>query len=149
MMLGRSSTHRSIVGRTIPSLAAMTLLAALVPAGPSQAAVQVVTKATVSYTPPDTNSADITLAGGIFGTQQSVNNCVSNNTLTTSSPANIQVDWACKLAATPNPGGAALAFILQKQAESQARTSVAQPVPGPQPTMPNPCKGVPKNPLCA
>jgi hypothetical protein len=100
-------------------------------------------------TPPDPNSADITLAGGLFGTQQSVNNCLSNNSLTTSSPANIQVNWACKLSTTPNPGGAALAFILQKQAESQARTSVAQPVPGPQPSMPNPCKGVPKNPLCA
>jgi hypothetical protein len=100
-------------------------------------------------TPPDPNSADITLAGGVFGTQQSVNNCVSNNTLTTSSPANIQVGWACKLPTTPNPGGAALGYILQKQAESQARTSVPQPVPGSQPTMPNPCKGVPKNPLCA
>ena len=45
--------------------------------------------------------------------------------------------------------GDALGFVLQKQAESQARASVPQPVPPPQPTMRNPCKGVPKNPLCA
>src|SRR5262249_59276539 len=81
-------------------------------------------------TPPDTNSADITLAGGLFGTQQSVNNCVSNNKLTTSSPANIQVNWACKLPTTPNPGAAALAFILQQQPKAHARTHLAQPVPG-------------------
>jgi hypothetical protein len=97
----------------------------------------------------DPSSTDITLAGGIFGAQQSVNNCVSGNTFTTSSPANIQDTWSCKHATTPNPGGSALGFILQKQAESQARTSVPQPVPPSQPTMPNPCKGVPKNPLCA
>ena len=97
----------------------------------------------------DPSSTDITLAGGIFGAQQSVNNCVSGNTFTTSSPANIQDTWSCKHATTPNPGGSALGFILQKQAESQARTSVPQPVPPSQPTMPNPCKGVPKNPLCS
>src|SRR5215475_8044971 len=48
-MLGRSSTRRSIGSWTVPSVAAVTLLAALVPAGSSQAAVQVVTKATVPY----------------------------------------------------------------------------------------------------
>src|SRR5262249_58082196 len=45
-------------------------------------------------TPGDANSADITLAGGIFGAQRSVNNCVSGNKLTTSSPANIQDMWS-------------------------------------------------------
>ena len=100
-------------------------------------------------TPGDPSSTDITLAGGIFGAQQSVNNCVSGNSLTTSSPPNIQDTWSCKNSTTPNPGGDALGFILQKQAESQARVSVPQPVPPPQPTMRNPCKGVPKNPLCA
>jgi hypothetical protein len=100
-------------------------------------------------TPGDPSSTDITLAGGIFGAQQSVNNCVSGNSLSTSSPPNIQDTWSCKHSTAPNPGGDALGFILQKQAESQARVSVPQPVPPPQPTMPNPCKGVPKNPLCA
>ena len=100
-------------------------------------------------TPGDPSSTDITLAGGIFGAQQSVNNCVSGNSLATSSPPNIQDTWSCKNSTTPNPGGDALGFILQKQAESQARVSVPQPVPPPQPTMRNPCKGVPKNPLCA
>ena len=48
-MLGRPSTHRSIGRQSVPSLAVVALLAALVPAGPSPAAVQVVTKATVPY----------------------------------------------------------------------------------------------------
>jgi hypothetical protein len=99
-------------------------------------------------TPPDPNSADITLLGGLFGTQTSVNNCLSSNRLLTSSPANIQDTWGCRHSTTPNPGGAALAFVLTKQAESQNRTSVPQPAPPPQPSMPKPCKGVPKNPLC-
>src|SRR5262249_32298471 len=99
--------------------------------------------------PGDPSSADITLAGGLFGAQQSVNNCVSLNSLATSSPPNIQGTWSCKHATTPNPGGDALGFILPKQAQSPARAPVPQPTPPPQPTMPSPCRGVPKNPLCA
>ncbi len=96
----------------------------------------------------DPNSTDVTLAGGLFGAQQSVNNCVSRNQLTSSSPPNIQGQWSCHNRTTPNPGGAALGYILALQARSQARTSVPQPVPPAQPTMPNPCRGVPRNPLC-
>ena len=48
-MLDRSCTRRSIGGWTVPSLAVVTFLTALAPAGSSQAAVQVVTKASVSY----------------------------------------------------------------------------------------------------
>jgi hypothetical protein len=51
-MLGRSSVRCSIGRRTAPSLAVVALVALLAPlgpAGPSQAAVQVVTKATVTY----------------------------------------------------------------------------------------------------
>jgi len=98
--------------------------------------------------PSVTGAADITLLGGLFGTQTSVNNCVSGNTLSTSSPANIQGAWSCKNRTTPNPGGEALLYILGLQAASQARVSVGQPPPPPQPTMPNPCRGVPSNPLC-
>src|SRR5262249_57963987 len=108
-------------------------------------------KFTNNGTPPDPHSADITLVGGLFGAQQSVNNCVSNNTFTSSSPANIELTWSCKLPTTPNPGAGApeLLFILQKQTESQARTSVPHTIPPPQPSMVDPCKGVPKNPLCS
>jgi hypothetical protein len=97
----------------------------------------------------DPSSTDVTLAGGIFGAMKSVNNCVSANRLTTSSPANIQGTWSCRNRTTPNPGSAALGYILALQAASQARTSMPQPVPPAQKTMPNPCGGVPKNPLCS
>jgi hypothetical protein len=100
-------------------------------------------------TNPDAVSGDITLAGGIFGTMQSVNNCVSGNQMTTSTPPDIQTGWSCHNLTTPNPGFAALARILELQSESQARTSVPQPVPPAQPTMPAPCAGVPANPLCS
>ncbi|HLK11983.1 MAG TPA: hypothetical protein VKW76_11425 [Candidatus Binatia bacterium] len=99
-------------------------------------------------TPNVTGSTDITLVGGLFGTQTSVNNCVSGNTISTSSPANIQGTWSCKNRTTPNPGGEALLYLLNLQAASQARTSVGQPPPPPQPSMGNPCAGVPRNPLC-
>ena len=97
---------------------------------------------------PDPSAGDITLAGGLFGQQMSTNNCFARNTFTTSTPADIEGTWGCKNQTTPNPGGDALNYILALQAASQARTSVPQPAPPAQPTMPNPCKGVPKNPLC-
>ncbi len=100
---------------------------------------------------PDPNAGDVTLAdlGGAFGEPNgSVNNCFAGNILTTSSPANIQIGWSCHKTTTPNAGLGALGYILGLQAASQARTSVPQPAPPPQPTMPNPCAGVPSNPLC-
>ena len=48
-MSRRSSSHRSTGPRSVSALAVASLLAALVPASPSRAAVQVVTKAAVSY----------------------------------------------------------------------------------------------------
>ena len=94
-------------------------------------------------------SGDITLAGGIFGAMLSVNNCVSGNNPGKTYPANIETQWGCQNETTPNPGGDPLNYILDLQAQSQARTSVPQPVPPPQPTMFQPCAGVPVNPLCA
>ncbi len=92
--------------------------------------------------------ADIGLAGGAFGTKRSVNNCLSGNSFTTSIPAHIQGTWGCQHATTPNPG-AALAFeILRLESESSGRQSLPQPAPPPQPTMPHPCRGLPRNPLC-
>jgi hypothetical protein len=92
--------------------------------------------------------ADIGLAGGLFGAKRSVNNCLSGNVFSTSIPADIQTTWGCQHANTPNPGSALLAELLALQSESSHRTSVPQPAPGPQPTMPHPCRAVPRNPLC-
>ncbi|HYC21143.1 MAG TPA: hypothetical protein VEI94_00495 [Candidatus Bathyarchaeia archaeon] len=94
-------------------------------------------------------NGDITLAGGVFGQKLSVNNCVSNNHPAKSFPADIEGTWGCQNLTTPNPGGDPINWILELQAASQARTSVAQPVPPAQATMPNPCAGVPANPLCS
>jgi hypothetical protein len=99
-------------------------------------------------TNPDPSAGDITLLGGLFGQQLSTNNCLSGNTFTTSTPAAIEGTWGCQNSTTPNPGATALGYVLALQAASQARTSVPQPAPGAQPSMPHPCKGVPKNPLC-
>jgi hypothetical protein len=92
--------------------------------------------------------ADIGMAGGVFGIKNSVNNCLSGNTFTTSIPANIQGTWGCQNTTTPNPGGALISEVVSLSSQSGARHSVRQPAPGPQPTMPHPCRGVPRNPLC-
>ena len=97
-------------------------------------------------TNPNAHAADITLLGGLFG--DSTNNCFSHNILTDTFPADLQTGWSCKFKTTPNPGIGALNYVLGLQAASQARTSVPQPAPGPQPTMKSPCAGVPRNPLC-
>jgi hypothetical protein len=98
--------------------------------------------------PNQVGSADITLLGGLFGTQTSVNNCASGNQLTTSSPPDIQGMWSCRLRTTPNPGGAALGYVLALMTASEGRTQVGQPAPPSLPTMNTPCAGVPSNPLC-
>ncbi len=96
----------------------------------------------------DPAAADVVLAGGLFGTQTSTDNCLLGNTLTTTTPADLEGAWSCRNATTPNPGADALSFILALQAASQGRSQVPQPAPPAQPTMPNPCHGVPPNPLC-
>ncbi len=98
-------------------------------------------------------ASDVTLQGGIFssGKSQSTMNCLSGNAFSgVTYPANIEETWGCQNNTTPNPnnGFGAIEYLLQLQGESEARVSVPQPVPGPQPTMPKPCEGVPKNPLC-
>jgi Right handed beta helix region len=90
--------------------------------------------------------ADIGMAGGAFGSQNSVNNCLSQNTFVTSVPAGVQGTWGCQNSTTPNPGAGLLAVILNLS--GVPRNSVPQPAPHRQPTMPNPCRGVPRNPLC-
>jgi hypothetical protein len=98
-------------------------------------------------------AGDITLEGGLFPTPElaaSVNNCVSGNNLSAPTfPANIQQGWGCQNKTTPNPGGDPFTYILELSAEAQARSQEGQNAPPAQPTMPNPCKGVPRNALCS
>jgi hypothetical protein len=91
---------------------------------------------------------DLALEGGVFGTQNSVNNCFSGNTFGTSSPADLEGIWGCQNATTPNGGAALFSEILALIAQSGARHQRPQPAPRPQPTMPRPCLGAPRNPLC-
>jgi hypothetical protein len=91
---------------------------------------------------------DIGLEGGVFGTQNSVNDCFSGNTFGTSSPAGIEGTWGCQNATTPNGGISLFGEILTLVQQSGARHQRPQPAPHRQPTMPKPCRGVPRNPLC-
>jgi hypothetical protein len=102
-------------------------------------------------------AGDVTLASGaneiFLGIEsQSKNNCVSANVLTGATfPADIEGTWGCQHQTTPNPGGAPAVYEYIAAAAEEAavvRKPSAQPVPPPQPSMPNPCKGAPKNPLC-
>ncbi len=92
---------------------------------------------------------DIGLEGGVYGTQNSVNDCFSGNVFATSSPADIEGTWGCQNATTPNGGISLFGEILKLVGQSGARHQRPQPAPRPQPTMPKPCKGVPRNALCA
>ena len=92
--------------------------------------------------------ADIGLEGGAFGTMQSVNNCFTGNHFGTSIPKGLEGNWGCQKQTTPNGGTDMLGTLLTLITESQARHSVPQPAPKPQPTMPKPCRGVPRNALC-
>ena len=95
--------------------------------------------------------ADIALAGGLFGAKQSVNNCFAGNVFKTSLPADLS-PWSCSLATTPNPTrpppASCFGIVIKLQGESMARKAKGQPAPPAQPTMPRPCSGAPKNPLC-
>jgi hypothetical protein len=96
------------------------------------------------------------LQGGIFPYKKytSDNNCVSGNTFVGGSltwPHNIEGTWGCGNTTTPPPGNGpgALEYVEQLSGESVFfRKAKPQAAPGPQPTMPNPCEGVPSNPLC-
>ncbi|HLI32849.1 MAG TPA: hypothetical protein VKU89_08940 [Solirubrobacteraceae bacterium] len=97
-------------------------------------------------------SGDVTLAGGLFGQQLSTNNCVSYNLMPDPTfPEAIEGTWGCQNETTPNPSPGNLepvGYLLALQEASESRRSVPQPPPPPQPTMPDPCAGVPANPLC-
>jgi hypothetical protein len=102
-------------------------------------------------------SSDVMLQGGIFphGKYTSDNDCVSGNTDTggplTSHPKEIEGTWGCGNATTPPPnnGSSGLEYVEELSGESVfLRNKMAQAAPGPQETMPEPCEGVPSNPLC-
>lgn len=95
--------------------------------------------------------ADIAFEGGLFGSQQSVNNCFVGNTAAKTMPADLS-PWSCDLNQTPNPDAATaetvLGILLTLQGEDQKHVQKGQPAPPAQPTMPKPCRGVPRNLLC-
>jgi len=101
----------------------------------------------------------IFIQGGIFGRtprSQSVNNCFSGNKIAAdfgaaTFPANLEETWGCQHKYTPNPenGFGSVEYLLELQFISEHdRSPEGQPVPPEQPTMPNPCEGIPVNPLC-
>ncbi len=95
-------------------------------------------------------AGDVLMQGGLFGEEASTNNCLLGNSFTAATwPPAIETTWGCQNS-TPNPneGGETLEFLLEFQAVSEGRTPEPQPAPPAQPTMPNPCEGVPANPLC-
>ncbi len=110
-------------------------------------------------------TGDIALMGGFseielfkllgYPESHSVNNCASFNWLSDATfPANIDQSQSCLKATTPSPGGGlpAVEYLVGLQEEADAIREkvppVGQPAPPRQQTMPNPCQGVPANPLC-
>ena len=95
--------------------------------------------------------ADIAIEGGLFGEKASVNNCLAGNKAAKTMPADLS-PWSCSLQTTPNPdsatSGQILGILLKLQDENQKHVRKPQPAPPPQATMPRPCRGAPKNPLC-
>ncbi len=99
-------------------------------------------------------SSDIMLQGGFFPHKQftSDNDCASGNTVPDGVfPAALETDWSCSLSNTPPPdnSGVAILYVQELSEENAGRhTGTDQLAPGPQETMPDPCTGVPANPLC-
>jgi hypothetical protein len=102
-------------------------------------------------------TGDVTLGSGaseiFLGVEsQSKNNCLSGNSFGDPTfPKGIQGKLSCSSSTTPNPGGAPAIYeyiLASGQEAAEKRTPVGQAPPPPQQTMPNPCEGVPKNPLC-
>jgi len=95
--------------------------------------------------------ADIAIEGGLFGQKASVNNCFAGNQAKKTLPADLS-PWSCDLQTTPNPdavtAGTLLGILLKLQDENLKHIQKGQPAPPAQPTMPRPCRGAPRNPLC-
>jgi hypothetical protein len=102
-------------------------------------------------------TGDLTLGSGaneIFRgvPSESTNNCVSGNSFGDGTfPKGLQKAWSCQYNTTPNPGGAPgiYEYISAVPEEgARLRKETGQQPPPPQPTMPNPCEGVPENRIC-
>jgi hypothetical protein len=97
-------------------------------------------------------AGDVMMSGGNFGEGNSTNNCLSGNKFTAATyPAEIEKTWGCQNKTTPNPnlGFEAIDYLLELQEASKSRKPEGQAPPPAQPTMPNPCEGVPiKTPPC-
>ncbi len=96
-------------------------------------------------------SGDVFFEGGVFGERASTNDCFSGNSFSgVTHPENLEGTWNCTHSTTPNSsiGLEGVFYLLHLQELSTERTPVAQPEPPAQPTMPNPCTGVPSDPLC-
>ena len=92
---------------------------------------------------------DLALEGGLHGTMSSAGNCVAGNLVRTKLPADL-TPWRCGSGSTPNPDPAAsdTIFTLVQRLLAAAHPMKLQPAPRPQPTLPNPCSGVPASGLC-
>ncbi len=92
---------------------------------------------------------DIMFQGGFF--TESPNDCaIGNSTPDGTQPEELEGTWSCDNSTTPNPNGGlgAIEWVVYLSESSAAVPGEPQPEPGPQETMPNPCEGVPTNPLC-
>ncbi len=92
---------------------------------------------------------DIMMQGGIF--IESPNNCaIGNSTPDGTEPEDLEGEWSCSNTTTPNPndGQGALEWVIYLSEYSAAIPGEPQPAPEAQEPMPNPCEGVPANPLC-
>ena len=86
----------------------------------------------------------------------SVNNCVSANRAARTGPSRrtIEGTWGCQNSTTPSPAGACRrsntwsGCSSKRTRSGSAAARWGSRLPPPQPTMPNPCAGVPKNALC-
>ena len=94
---------------------------------------------------------DIALEGGLFGSRRSIDNCFSANRYSTSLPHDLRL-FDCVHPATPNPpelvSRQILALVRRLHLVFAARHPRGQPPPSPQPSMPNPCQGLPPDALC-
>ena len=100
------------------------------------------------------------MQGGIFakGKSQSTMNCVgtgadANTFADASYPSQSELEstFGCQNATTPNPnlGFEGMSWLVYLQELSEAeRKPTGQPAPAAQETMPQPCAGVPANPVC-
>ncbi len=102
-------------------------------------------------------ASNILLQGGIFPHEgyESTNDCAIGNKYPTGGveyPTGLEGTWGCQNLTTPPPktGGGAIFYVEELSEQSKLdRHPKDYAAPPAQPSMPEPCEGVPlKNPLC-